>query len=243
MKRALTLILMLLLCLPAPPAAAWSEPDYIPEEELPEGLAPLPGDSAFVQALDNGDGLWFILTEAPDGTRTLHVYKAFGGGYALQAQSAPLPVLNGIQPVIHAGYASVTVLYSEMLLYHFEPDFWGDWRLSAVQGEHTYRCAAYWLIEQDVWQGRFLYAENTSPLLSEFDPGSFPPDFDDAAKTLRLDGCALVNNPNPADGRTCARSRTRHPHPWASITTARPLLSWKTWATGPRCGSRARRDT
>jgi hypothetical protein len=199
MKRALLGILIVLLCLPEMPAAAWEKPDYIPWEELPAGLQNMPEGFAFVQALYNGDGFWFFLSEARDGSRTLRVFREENGGFALQAESVPLPEMNGIKPSLIAGYASVSILYSEMLLYTFQPDFDGVWRLAAVQGEQTYRCTRYWLMEQDVWQGRLLYAENASPALSAFDPRQYPQDFNSAAETLTLDGYALVNNPNPAD--------------------------------------------
>ncbi len=198
MKRALFVILAVLLCLSALPASAWDEPANIPWDELPGGLRAGVEHSGFVQALSIGDGYWYILTEAQGG-RTLRVYKAGGGGFALQSRSAPLPEINGDGPSILAGYASVTIVYSEALLYGFEPDADGVWRLTYVQGQSTYLCTRYWLFENFPGAGRLLYAENTSPALSAFDPNLYPPGLDSAAKTLNIEGYALVNNPDPAD--------------------------------------------
>lgn len=199
MKRSFWVILTVLLCLSVLPASAWDEPDYLPWEGLPASLKTMPEGSGFVQALSGGDGYWYILTEAPEGSRTLYIYKASGGEFALQAQSAPLPEMYGDKPSILAGYASVTLVYSEALLYGFAPDAVGDWRLVYVQGENTYLCTRFWLLEQFPGESRLIYAENTDPRLSAFDPRLYPPDLESAAKTLNTAGYALVSNPYPAD--------------------------------------------
>ena len=199
MKRALTLLLIAILCLPALPAAAYSPPDYIPEEDLPRRLRSMPEGSGFVQALYIDDGYWYILTETADGCRTLRIFKDAGGDFVLQAESAPLPEISGARPSIHAGYASVTIMYSEGRLYGFSPDTDGTWRMSFMQGETAYHSTRYWLLEHYAQGSRLLYAENTSPLLGAFDPLLYPPDLSDAAKTLNIAGYAMVNNPNPAD--------------------------------------------
>jgi len=193
MKRALTIILAIALCLPALSATAWGPQNYIGEDALPaETLYVLEGQT-LAQAIDESPYL-YVLTEDAAGDRTLTIFEETGGEYLPVAQSAPLPEMNGIKPSIIAG----CILYSEALIYSFEPGD-GVWRLCAVQGHADYRCTRYWLIEQDFWQGRILYAENTSPALAEFDPLLYPAGIDNAAETLNTGGYALVNNPDPED--------------------------------------------
>ncbi|MBN1776780.1 MAG: SH3 domain-containing protein [Clostridiales bacterium] len=194
MKRVLIIILAAALCLPALHAAAWGPQNYIEENALPrETLYVLDGQT-LVQAIDELPYL-YVLTEDAAGCRSLTIFRDNSGEYLSVAKSAPLPEISGIKPSIIAN----CILYSEALLYIFEPDTGGIWRLCAVQSKTDYRCKRYWLIEGDFWQGRLLHAENTAPTLAEFDPLLYPPGLDAAAKTLNTDGYALVNNPNPED--------------------------------------------
>ncbi|HPJ01270.1 MAG TPA: SH3 domain-containing protein [Candidatus Limiplasma sp.] len=199
MKRILSVIILILLCLSALPAAAWDPSISMPQEDLPAALRYVLEDSALVQAIAVDDGYWYILTQEQNGTRSLRIFKAQGDQYGLQAECIGLPEMNGIKPSLIAGYASVTLAYSEALLYCFEPDYSGTWRLRYVQGRSTYLCMRYWLLEQYIGAGRVLYAQNTSPALADFDPHKYPPELENAQETLNIDGYALVNNENPAD--------------------------------------------
>ena len=140
MKRLFLILLAVLLCLPAALATAWSKPDYLAEEALPEDVRFVLDGASFVQALYIDDGNWYILTEEMDGRRSLHIFTTKGGSRVLEAEAIGLPEMNGIKPSIHAGYDSVTLLYSEMLLYGFAPDYEGVWRLAYIQGKYTYKC-------------------------------------------------------------------------------------------------------
>ncbi|HPF87636.1 MAG TPA: SH3 domain-containing protein [Candidatus Limiplasma sp.] len=198
MKHLLKFLLTgLLLCLSAT-AAAWGPQNDIQADALPAEAQAVLESGTFVQAIEELPYL-YLVTENTDTTRTLTVFQQTTDGFAAVAASAPLPAMNGAQPSIIATTQSVTILYSEALLYTFHPETDGVWRLTYVQGEHDYRCTKYWLIEQNVERSRLLCGADTSAALSQFDPAAFPPDFDAAAKTLDTDGYALVDNPDPAD--------------------------------------------
>ena len=133
-----------------------------------------------------------------DGSRFVTIFKQSGEPYLPEVKSAPLPVWEGSQPSIIATEDSVDILYfGDALLYYFAPDASGTWRLAAVQGAHSYRCTAYWLIELDIPDERRIAAADTTVALAQFVPTSYPPEFDALAETLNTDGVCPGEQPRP----------------------------------------------
>lgn len=198
MKRMLLFLLAGLLLCPALSASAWDEQNILEEERLPAEAQSVLEDTSYVEAIVEMPYVYLLAENAYD-MYLLTVFQQSGNGFAIVAASTPLVAMNGINPSIIAATGSVTILYSEALLYTFQPDTDGVWRLTYVQGEHDYRCTKYWLMEQNTEHSRLLCGADTSPALSNFNPAAFPPDFDDVAEMLDTGNYALVNNPNPAD--------------------------------------------
>ncbi|NLO84487.1 MAG: SH3 domain-containing protein [Clostridiales bacterium] len=212
MKQLLAMLLAFVTLLTSPTALG-----YVPEvsidtaEKLPQSIAEaLPAEMSFAKAEGDPDTL-MVLMEKVDGARQAFFFgrNEKSEAYALESQSAILPVINGeAASVGFDGYVYIHLGSGDRSWNGtFEQDDQGNWMLASLNDggiltsywanylemvtvidEYT-NTDSYVNIERYVY-GEYLFDRN----LSHFDISQMPTSSKEATEMMNTDGYAMVKS-------------------------------------------------
>ena len=200
MRKALSMLLALLVFIPIAVASAWAPEGFFDTpDDLPDDIrANLPQDAVFTTAMYNGDTVFVAVEPAPDISRLL-IYRLTDGRYQLLTKSADLSPVNGFPVSFGSSRRNTVYLTAGNSIYTFGETANEDWRLVYVQDSENYAVMFNGIRVDNDTSSPCYYGDVPLWQLSSLDSNTLPQDLDKAIATVNSDRWAVVNNDNPKD--------------------------------------------